>query len=97
MIEVTKLASKKLKAYLKENNLDSSVRISMIAEGSAYASLGLALDKPKDTDTTYVQDGINYFIDNDLSKRCGAIKVDFIGDGDFLRFSVSSTEPLSGL
>ncbi len=33
MIEVTELASEKLKAYLEENNLDSPIRVAMMQGG----------------------------------------------------------------
>jgi Fe-S cluster assembly iron-binding protein IscA len=56
----------------------------------------LALDEPKDNDTTMEQDGLTFLVDNDLLKDCGDIKVDFVESGMRSGFSISSTIPVSG-
>jgi Fe-S cluster assembly iron-binding protein IscA len=58
--------------------------------------LGLALDEPKDNDTTVEESGITFLVDKDLMTTCGAIKVDFVESGMRSGFAISSTIPVSG-
>jgi iron-sulfur cluster assembly protein len=58
--------------------------------------LGLALDEPKDNDTTYNQDGVQYLVDKDLFQQCGAVKIDFVDAGARSGFSITPTNPLGG-
>lgn len=58
--------------------------------------MGLALDEPKDNDSTHDQDGIKFLIDNGLSQQCGAVKIDFVDAGARSGFAISSANPLGG-
>ena len=58
--------------------------------------MGLALDEPKDNDTTHDQGGIKFIIDNGLSQQCGLVKIDFVDAGARSGFSISSANPLGG-
>jgi iron-sulfur cluster assembly protein len=58
--------------------------------------LGLALDEPKDNDTTHTQDGVQYLIDNGLSQQCGVVRIDFIDAGARSGFSITPANPLGG-
>lgn len=58
--------------------------------------MGLALDEPKDNDTTHDQDGIKFLIDNGLSQQCGEVKIDFVDAGARSGFAISSTNPVGG-
>jgi Fe-S cluster assembly iron-binding protein IscA len=57
--------------------------------------LALALDEPKENDTTYVADGITYMIEKELSDRIGTVKVDYTESGWRSGFTVSSEKPIS--
>jgi len=58
--------------------------------------LGLALDEPKDNDATYDQDTLQFLVETELMKSCGAIKIDYADAGYHSGFSITSTIPLSG-
>ncbi len=100
MLELTELASQKLKDYLDQNNMDSPVRVTLM-QSCGGAALGLALDELKDSDTSLEQSGVQLVIDNDLKDQCGDVKVDFVeptdsgcGCGGGGGFSVTSTNPI---
>jgi len=58
--------------------------------------LGLALDEPKNDDTTYEKEGLTFLVNNDLMKQCSEIKVDFMDAGYRSGFSISSAVPIGG-
>lgn len=57
--------------------------------------MGLALDEPKDGDSTFEMGGINFVLDPDLGDKCGKIKIDFIEAGPRSGFAISPTKPLN--
>jgi Fe-S cluster assembly iron-binding protein IscA len=96
MLEVTEMAGQKLKEYFEQNKIESAVRVALM-NGCSGASLGLALDEAKATDTTADRDGVRVIIDNELLGQCGAVRVDFAegsGCGCSGGFSVTSSVPL---
>ena len=93
MIEITEQAQRKLGDYLKENSLDSAIRV-YLSEGSCCGpSLALALDEVKDTDDKLETGGVTYIIDRGLSAEVGAVCVDFVEQGGRSGFMVSSDKP----
>ena len=101
MLEVTESAITNLKAYLAENNLESAIRVVM-QNSCAGVSLGLGLDKKKDSDQVFEESGITFLVDGGMFATTGAIKVDFVkstsgcdcsGGGGF---AVSSKKKLGG-
>ena len=54
----------------------------------------MALDEPKDSDSTDEFDGITYLIDQDLSDKVGKVNVDFVEKGWRSGFVISSEKPL---
>jgi len=96
MIEITELAAEKLSMYLAENKLDSPVRISAI-NGCGGPSLGLALDKPKESDYVHEAESFALLIAQDLSQACGKVKVDYLEkDSGSSGFSLTTERPLPG-
>lgn len=99
MIEITPLAAEKLTAYLTENNIDTAVRIAAM-NGCGGPSLGLALDERKEADHVQADGKITLVIDQELSRTCGVVKVDYIeqnsgcGGGGGGGFSLTTTNPL---
>jgi Fe-S cluster assembly iron-binding protein IscA len=100
MIEVTPKAAEKLSAYLTENNIDSTVRIT-VAQSCSGMSLGLALDEPRENDFALENGKFTLLLAQDLAGECGRVSVDFVepssgyecGGGGF---SISSEKPLPG-
>lgn len=101
MLEVTESAITNLKAYLAENNLESAIRVVM-RSSCAGVSLGLGLDKKKDSDQVFEESGITFLVDGGMFATTGTIKVDFIksssgcgcnGGGGF---AVNSEKKLGG-
>ncbi|MCW5201929.1 IscA/HesB family protein [Desulfobulbus sp. US1] len=102
MLEVTETAITNVKEYLREQNIESAVRIVMMSGGCSGPGLGLALDEAKENDLTSEQDGVNFLVEKVLAETCGTITVDFTeasGSGCGCSgggFSIKSEKPLSG-
>jgi len=99
MLEITKLATEKIKEYLEENKVSGPVRVA-ITRGCGGASLGLALDDRKESDTMVDLDGLELIMDTTLLGECGKTTVDFkppsgcgCGGGGF---AITSANPLPG-
>ncbi len=102
MFEVTQSALTNVKDYLRQQKIDSPIRVTMISGGCSGPSLGLALDEAKDNDKTFDHDGVSFVVEESLLASCGAVKVDFIeksdggcGCGGSGGFSVTSEKPLA--
>ena len=95
MLEVTELAISNLKSYMDQNNIDSALRVALMQGGWSGPSLGLALDEPKDNDTTVEESDITFLVDNELMTSCGEIKIDFVESGMKSGFSISSKIPVA--
>ncbi len=101
MLKVTQSALENVKDYIRQQKIDSAIRITMMSGGCGGPSLGLAQDEAKENDKTFDNDGVSFVVDKELSEICGTIKVDFIektgggccGGGGF---AVTSENPLSG-
>ena len=102
MLEVTKSALNNVKDYMRQQKIDSAIRITMMSSGCAGPSLTMAMDEAKENDRSFDHDGVSFVVDEWLLATCGAIKVDFIekkdggcgcGGGGFI---VTSEKPLSG-
>ncbi|MBU0968232.1 MAG: IscA/HesB family protein [Proteobacteria bacterium] len=100
MLEMTQLANEKLKQYLDQNNLNSSVRVAAMNSCSGQ-SLVLSLDEKKSADTSIVKGEVELIIDQGLLAQLGSVTVDFIeqkssgcGCGGQGGFSVQSANPL---
>ena len=96
MLEVTELAITNLKAYMEQNSVDSALRVALMQGGWSGPSLGLALDEPKENDTTLEEGGLTFLVDNELMQSCEDIKVDFMDSGMRSGFSISSKIPIAG-
>lgn len=101
MLEVTESALTNVKEYLRQQKIESAVRIVMMSGGCSGPSLGLALDEAKENDLTFEQDGMNFLVEKALAESCGTIKVDYLesssgcgcsGGG----FKITSEKPLTG-
>lgn len=99
MLEITKLAAEKLKEYLAQNQVSGPVRVA-VHRGCGGASLGLALDDKKGSDTVVDLDGLEMIIDTTLLGECGKTTVDFkppsgcgCGEGGF---AITTAIPLPG-
>lgn len=47
MINVAEVAQQRLKEYIQQNNIESSIRVALMSGGCSGASLGLALDEKR--------------------------------------------------
>lgn len=96
MLDITNLATEKLLAYLKENNISSPLRVALMQGGCAGPSLGLALDEKKETDESFVRGGLTLLVEKSLLEQCGSINVDYVEAGPRSGFSIRSTTSLPG-
>ena len=78
MLEVTEAAASNINEYLKQQNVDAAVRITMMSGGCSGPALGLALDEAKEDDLTFEQDGVNFLVEKGLAETCGTITVDYL-------------------
>lgn len=101
MLEVTESALGNVKEYLRQQKLETAVRITMMSGGCSGPSLGLSIDDAKENDKVFDYEGVSFLVDKELSTICGAIKVDFIVDNSAGcgcsggGFSVTSENPIS--
>ncbi|MBU0680712.1 MAG: IscA/HesB family protein [Proteobacteria bacterium] len=102
MLEVTPAALSNIKDYLRQQKIDSPIRITMISGGCGGPSLGLAIDEALENDDNFDHDGVTFVVDKSLFVTCGTVKVDFIeksaggcGCGGSGGFSITSEKPLS--
>lgn len=102
MLEVTKSALTNIKDYIRQQKIDSPIRVTMMSGGCSGPSLAMAVDKAKENDWTFDHDGVSFVVDKGLLTTCGTIKVDFIekrdggcGCGNGGGFAVTSEKPLS--
>ena len=99
MLEVTELAVENVKDYMRQEKIDSAIRVTLMSGGCAGPSLRLAVDEARDNDHSFDHDGVSFVVDKGLTETCGSIKVDFIeekdggcggGDGGFVVTSKKS-------
>jgi len=77
MLEVTETAIENIKEYLREEKIESAIRIVIMSGGCSGPGLGLAIDEAKENDLTFEQDGVNFLVEKALAETCGTITVDF--------------------
>lgn len=96
MLTVTDLAVTKLKEYMAANNIDSTLRISLMNGGCSGMSLGLSIDDKKDTDLDYHKDGIEFIMEPALVEQCGAVNLDYMDSATSAGFALTSEKPIGG-
>jgi iron-sulfur cluster assembly accessory protein len=102
MLEVTPSALNNIKDYMRQQKINSPVRITTMSGGCAGPSLGMVLDEAKENDQILDHDGVSFVVDKELLDTCQGIRVDFIekrdggcGCGTGGGFTVMSEKPLS--
>ena len=95
MVQVSDLALEKLSEYMNQNNITTPIRITVMG-GCSGPALGLAVDEKKDSDEVVVMDKLTFLIEENLSKECGDVAIDFVDAGPKSGFSITSTNPLQG-
>ncbi len=95
MFEVTPIAEEQLVNYLKEYEMDSPIRISIMQQGNCSTmALGMVFDTATENDKTFKTDGLEFIVEEELLTNCGSIKVDFIEVGYSKRFAITSSIPV---
>lgn len=82
MFEVTESALVHLKHFLRQQEMDSTVRIAIRSEGCAGPDLWLAMDEARENDNVFEHDGVSFVVDKELCDLCGTIKLNFIEEKD---------------
>lgn len=96
MFEISPLAIEKLNEYMQSNNIDSSLRISIISGGCSGPALGLGLDEKKPEDDQFDRDNLSFLCEKTLLQQCGTITVDYAEAGQRSGFTITSENPLPG-
>lgn len=96
MLVVTEIANEKLNEYMKDNNVSSPLRVTMMQGGCSGPALGLALDEQKDGDELFEEKNLTFLVEKSLLSLCGEITVDFHSAGAQSGFSINSENPLPG-
>lgn len=96
MLTVQPQALTKLNTYLSENNIDSSLRITLMNGGCAGTMLGLALDEKKEDDRSFTEGNLTFLVNEELLKKCGKIEVSYIENVQNPGFAISSENPVGG-
>ncbi len=103
MLEITHSALTNIKDYLRQQKVESPIRVTMLSGGCDGPSLRLAIDEAKENDDNFDHDGVTFVVEKSLFATCGKVTVDFIeksaggcGCGASGGFTVTSEKPLSG-
>ena len=94
MLDVTAQANERLVEYMKENNINSALRVALMQGGCAGPALGLALDEETPLDERIEKQDLTFLVDKALLGQCGSITIDYIDAGNRSGFSVRSANPL---
>ena len=95
MLDVTAQANEKLVEYMKNNNINSALRVALMQGGCSGPSLGLALDEEKPMDECFQKQDLTFLVEKNLLEQCGTITVDFVDAGSRSGFSIQSSNPLA--
>lgn len=96
MLDITAEASAKLLEYMKDNNINSPIRVFHSAGSCAGAALALGLDEQKPTDSSFTHQGLRFLVEESLMAQCGSITIEYIDAGSRSGFSIRSNNPLPG-
>lgn len=94
MIDVTETAKQKLVSYLASNNFSSVLRVALMKAGSAWETLGLAIDDGGEGDYYKSFDKLTVCIERGLLEQCGSVTIDFVESGARSAFSIRSSNPM---
>ncbi len=95
LLEVTETAAESLKNYVREYEMDSPIRITIMQQGGCSGmSLGMVFDSATEKDRSFSVAGLQFIVEEDLFSTCGAIKVDFIDSSRRKGFAITSAIPL---
>ena len=78
MLNVTERAIAAIKEYMRGQELDSPIRISVMHGSCSGPNLRLSADRVRENDYIAVHQDIRFVINRELMAECGAIQVDFI-------------------
>lgn len=76
-INLTSIASDKLKELLEEKKTDKHLRIFIAAYGWGGPTIGLALEDPKEDDTQVEVDNLKFTIEDGLVDTFDVVTVDY--------------------
>lgn len=96
MITIADLAQQRLKEYLQQNSIESSIRVALMSGGCAGSSLGLALDEKKENDNVTELEGLTILIDEALLAQCDKVHIDYVDADARSGFSITSANPVGG-
>ena len=77
MLTVTNPALTAIKEYMRQQHIDSAVRITMMGGCCIGENLRFTLDEMQPNDLSFT-----FLIDRELAAQCGAIKMDFAAEYD---------------
>lgn len=96
MLTVTPSALAQLKTYLSANNIESSLRVTLLNGGCSGMSLGLAIDEKKESDRTITFDEVIFLVEESLLLQTGKILIDFVEKTKDPGFAISSEKQVGG-
>ncbi|CAK8715752.1 MAG: Fe-S cluster assembly iron-binding protein IscA [Candidatus Electronema aureum] len=82
MLTVTNPALAAIKEHMRQQHIDSAVRITMMGGCCSGENLRFTLDEKQPNDLSFTLDSITFLIDRELAAQCGAIKMDFAAEYD---------------
>jgi len=80
MLEVTPAANFQIFEFFKDREV-APIRIFINEGGWGGPSLAMALDKPRDNDTTYKIGKLTFLADKDFMEKARPVKIDFLETG----------------
>lgn len=88
-------ALRSIKEFLKEKGIDDPVRIDIHSTGCCDPSLGLCVDRAKDTDLVHEVDGIKLIISPETRQTVCEVTITYVEEKDKKGLVLTSNKPLS--
>ena len=96
MFTVTEQAGNMVKYLLDKQQASGTIRIFLQPSCCGGATLGMALDEPKEDDATFIDQGISFTINKVLFEEVRPIGIDFVESPDGSGFAITSNLSAGG-
>jgi len=88
-------AGQAVKSLLSERGIQGPVRIELQFTGCCDPSLGLIVDRIRESDLVQEVDGLTFVIDPETHELAGEVKISYTEDAGRDRFVLTSSKPVS--
>ena len=95
LVKLNPAASQAVKSLLSERGVREPIRIELQFTGCCDPSLGLIVDRIRESDLVQEVDGLTFVIDPETHELAGEVKISYTEDAGRDRFVLTSSKPVS--